>query len=221
MNDYLIQQRGKTWPENAESHGDITSSERPTSPPRGGAALSSGSDWYHKVSVCHLECAKKSISCQCVIAKLGPELVGALRLRGHGSGRRDGACCGKDGVQQMVLALIAPHTFLHCEKPRELREWRMRTGAESLHKSHKPAGGGGLPLSREIRQPPLHVLRPGRRLEGQRDSPGAVHPGEQLSLQGRLHRPHPQVRTRRSAQGRAHHPVPPVPGRKSLLPGTS
>lgn len=39
----------------------------------------------------------------------------------------------------MILALIAPHTFLQYTDPKELREWRMQTGAETLHK-HKTSG---------------------------------------------------------------------------------
>ena len=40
----------------------------------------------------------------------------------------------------MLLALVAPHTFLCYSNPRELREWRLQTGADSIHKT------GGLKL---------------------------------------------------------------------------
>lgn len=58
--------------------------------------------------------------CQCVIVKLSPELGSALHFEDRHS---------------MTLALIAPHTHLHLSNPKELREWRMQTGADSVHKS--------------------------------------------------------------------------------------
>lgn len=84
-----------------------------------GRARRSESDWQHKVSVCHLECRKKNIYCQCVVVKLGPELRSALQL---------------EDCHSMTLALIAPHTYLYISNPKELREWHMQTGADCLHK---------------------------------------------------------------------------------------
>ena len=119
-----MQYRGKTWPEPATHQPTMTSSQRPTSPQRGGgrARPCSESNWYHKVAVCHLECQSKNLSCQCVIIKLSPEL-------------RDVLQSGRDAHCSMMLALVAPHTFLYHANPRELREWKMHTGAESVHKS--------------------------------------------------------------------------------------
>jgi hypothetical protein len=129
----------KTWPENAEGHQTITSSQQPTSSPSHGgqAPLCSESDWYQKVSVCFLENTSSNATCQCVVAKLSPELRHALRIRNSSSSS------SRDGAASLTLVLIAPHTFLHYENPRELREWRMYTGADV---SHKSSPGGGLRL---------------------------------------------------------------------------
>ena len=116
-----------TWPPYEKGQSATTSSQQLTSPPPRGKTSRGGSDWHHKVSVCHLECQGRSVCCQCVIIKLSSQLKVALRLNG-------------DSPSSMTLALVAPHTFLSYSIPRELREWRLQTGADSVHRS------GGLKL---------------------------------------------------------------------------
>ena len=116
---FIFQHRGRTWPENTKYQPTMTSSQRSNSPPRGGVHCCSESNWYHKVSVCHLDCQSRNLSCQSVVIKLSPEIMHALRIH-------------SDSQSSLTLALVAPHTkFLHYSNPRELREWRMQTGTDS------------------------------------------------------------------------------------------
>ena len=68
--------------------------------------------------MCHLECPSKGVCCQCVIVKLCSDLKSALHI---------------NDSHPLTLALIAPHTFLH--STRDLRDWRLQTGADGVDKS--------------------------------------------------------------------------------------
>ena len=128
---FFPQVRLNTWPENAEARQTITSSQRQPASPAHRAPCSS-SDWYHKVSVCYLECPARDVSCQCIVARLSSELRNSLPVHGSSFSGGDG------GPVALTLALIAPHTFLYCESPRELREWRLHTGTDAG--GHKTGG---------------------------------------------------------------------------------
>ena len=119
----------------SRSHGT------PASPGHGSFTFTSGCNWYHKVSVCYLDCPTRNVSSQCVIVKLSPELRSALPIRRSSSSSSVARSASRTPPSDpLTLALIAPHTFLYCESPKELRDWRLYTGVESTQKS------GGLRL---------------------------------------------------------------------------
>ena len=91
------------------------------------------------MSVCYVDCPTRNVSTQCVIVKLSPELRNALPVR-RSSSSSSVASANRTLPDALTLALIAPHTLLYCESPKELRDWRLYTGVESTQKS------GGLKL---------------------------------------------------------------------------
>ena len=115
----------------------MTSSQGQPASPAHGSRCRRESDWYHRVSVCHLDCPARNISCQGTIVRLSPDLVSALPLRRSSSSCRE----AQPEASALTLALVAPHTFLYCDSQRELRDWKLRTGPDKvaslrLHERH-------------------------------------------------------------------------------------